>query len=192
MLSSTSRHGPSLSVPPLKIFTNFALWDVVGKVQGKPISHILSSTAATSIPTYVSGVTGRTIEEQVTFAKMKVKQGATAFKIFWTTTFEEGLELVQQLRTTLPATTELFVDVLWRMTIEEALHYSDKLATLRVGWLEAPLPPEQIELRSELTRRSSVPIAIGESYRCHYDFKRFIDTNAASVLQPGPDAAASR
>jgi galactonate dehydratase len=39
-------------------------------------------------------------------------------------------------------------------------------------------------LHAALSQHSAVPIAIGESYRCRYDFERIIKAKAASILQP--------
>jgi D-galactarolactone cycloisomerase len=163
---------------------DIALWDIAGKVKGQPVSQLLSPNFRFSVPTYVSGVTGRTIDEQMQFAKEMVSQGSSAFKVFWADSFNDGLDLVKRLRTALPQSVELFVDALWRMTQEVAILFARELAELQVGWLEAPLPPEDIESHAALSQHSEVPIAIGESYRCRYDFERIVRAKAASILQP--------
>lgn len=163
---------------------DMALWDLLGKVTGKPICDLLGGRVRKTIPSYVSGLPGKDQEECLHYAKERAKQGATAFKVYWTNDFDCELRLLQRLRRELPATTDLFVDTLWRMTTQQAVYYSQALAELRIGWLEAPLIPEDIRGYAWLCSVARTPIAIGESYRSTFDFTRIVDESAAHVLQP--------
>lgn len=163
---------------------DIALWDIVGQARSLPIHAMLSADAHPNIPTYVSGVVGRSIEEQVAFAGEKSSKGAEAFKVFWPGSFDGGYTLLHALRSELPAATELFVDVLWRLDMNQALFYAALFADLNIGWFEAPLPPENLTLHAELAAASPVAIAIGECYRSLADFTQIATLPAASVLQP--------
>jgi D-galactarolactone cycloisomerase len=163
---------------------DIALWDLLGKVTGKPVCDLLGGRLRHTIPSYVSGLLGKDQEECLHYAKERASLGATAFKVYWTNDFDRELKLLQRLRNELPATTELFVDTLWRMTTQQAAYYSQALAELRVGWLEAPLIPEDIRGHAWLCSVARTPIAIGESYRSTFDFMRLAEESAAHVLQP--------
>lgn len=163
---------------------DIALWDIAGQMRRLPLHKMLAADANPCIPTYISGVVGRTLEEQVAFALERSAAGAKAFKIFWSNSFDEGLRLLERLRAELPEETELYVDVLWRMNLEEARKYAAVLADLRAGWLEAPLAPEDIQSHAKLAASSPIPIAIGECYRSLADFTTIANSSAASVLQP--------
>jgi galactonate dehydratase len=163
---------------------NIALWDIAGQVADKPVYELLGGRARTHIPLYISGLPGITHEEQLRFAVERASEGTTAFKVFWTGDFDECLRLVHSLRDRLPEKTDLYVDALWRMDETNANRYSDLLLAERVGWLEAPFMPEEIDAHARLCRSTSLPIAIGESYRSSYQFCRIIEAGAADILQP--------
>jgi len=163
---------------------DIALWDLLGKVTGKPIAALLGGALRTSVPSYVSGLIGDSEECQVSYALDRVDQGARAFKVYWPAGFDQGLKLIERLRAKLPQETEIYVDALWRMNRHQAAKYAQLLADLRVGWLEAPLVPEDIAGHAWLSNVSPVPIAIGESYRSSWDFVRLAEERAADILQP--------
>jgi galactonate dehydratase len=79
---------------------------------------------------------------------------------------------------------ELYVDALWRLDVPRAAEFSYALRELKVGFLEAPLPPESVEEHRQLATKSVVPIAIGESYRTRYEIGPFLEAGACQVLQP--------
>jgi galactonate dehydratase len=163
---------------------DIALWDICGRFSGLPVYALLGGAKRSSVPLYVSGLIGPTPDAQVEYALRAAAEGAQAFKVFWPESPEAGLDLVRRLRKELPPSICLYVDALWRMTLSEASYYADALGDLRVGWLEAPLMPEDMRSHAALRAKSRVPIAIGESYRSRYDFLRILEANAADVLQP--------
>ena len=163
---------------------DMALWDLLGKVTGTPVCDLLGGRVRDTIPAYVSGIPGNTSDECLHYAMDRAKLGATAFKVFWTNDFDRELRLLQKLRAELPPTTELYVDSLWRMNTQQAAYYSRALAELRIGWLEAPLIPEDIRGHSWLCGVAGTPIAVGESYRSSFDFVRLVEESAAHILQP--------
>lgn len=162
---------------------DIALWDLLGKVTGKPLAELLGGPLRTSIPLYVSGLLGDDLDSQINYALEKVEHGATAFKVYWPDCFDQGLKLIERLRAKLPQI-DIYVDALWRMDRHQAARYAEALAALRVGWLEAPLMPEDIAGHAWLCDVSKTPIAIGESYRSTWDFERLADERAADILQP--------
>ncbi len=162
---------------------DIALWDIRAKVANLPVASLLSDHPADRVPLYISGLPGVTTEERLQYAIEMASQGTPAFKIFWVDALDEGLSLVRQVRESLPDV-DLYVDALWRLDPEQASFYAQQLSLLRVGWLEAPFMPEEIAAHSRLQRESTLPIAIGESYRGRSEFQRIFDEQAACVLQP--------
>lgn len=163
---------------------DIALWDLLGKVTGKSVVDLLGGAVRSSIPSYISGLLGNDDPARVDYALARIQQGANAFKVYWTDCFDQGLALVECLRTHIPEGTEIYVDALWRMKPHDAVRYSRLLSDLRAGWLEAPLMPEDIPAHSWLCERSQTPIAVGESYRSSWDFDRLVHERAANILQP--------
>ncbi len=160
-----------------------ALWDIVGKRAGEPVCRLLGGPISWQLPTYVSGLTGETLADQLQEFDRLMKEGARAVKVFLSSTSDDCLALVAEIRRRSPSV-EIFVDALWRLGVTEAIEFSRELKTSGVEWLEAPLVPEDIEGHRQLAQRSRVRIAIGESYRTGVEILPLLQNRAMEVMQP--------
>ena len=160
---------------------DIALWDLQGKAAGKPLHRLLGGPTSSELPVYVSGLAGTNQQEQLESLERHLAQGAHAFKIFMAQEPADTLSLVHAIRKISPV--KLFVDALWRFELKSALRFAQELAEYNVGWLEAPLAPEDVAAHRALAESSPIPIAIGESYRTRYEVMPFLQTRAMHVLQ---------
>jgi D-galactarolactone cycloisomerase len=160
---------------------DIALWDLAGKAAGAPLHRLLGGSIRSVLPMYVSGLTGANLEEQLASLDRHLQSGARALKIFMAQEPAECLALVKEIRRR--SSIDLFVDALWRLDLEGALRFAQELAAYEVGWLEAPLPPEDVRGHQALAEASPIPIAIGESYRTRYEIMPFFEAGALKVLQ---------
>ena len=160
---------------------DIALWDLAGKAAGAPLHRLLGGSMKSVLPIYVSGLTGANLEEQLTSLDRHLQSGVRALKIFMAQEPAECLALVKEIRRR--SSIDLFVDALWRFDLEGALRFAEELAAYEVGWLEAPLPPEDVRGHRALAEASPIPIAIGESYRTRYEIGPFFEAGALKVLQ---------
>src|SRR6202453_1562846 len=119
---------------------DIALWDLAGKAAGAPLHRLLAGSMKSVLPIYVSGLTGANMEEQLASLDRHLESGARALKIFMAQEPAECVALVKEIRRR--SSIDLFVDALWRFDLEGALRFAQELAAYEVGWLEAPLPPE--------------------------------------------------
>lgn len=163
---------------------DIAVWDICGKVYGQPVCRLLGGPVRASLPCYISGLAGGRAEERIAYAREQVDQGATAFKLFLHDAPGQLLEEVKALRAEFGDRVEIFVDALWRLTPGSALAFSRALEEFGVGWLEAPLMPEDLRGHRRLARRAAVPIALGESYRTRFELLPFLESGAVEILQP--------
>lgn len=161
-----------------------ALWDIAGQAANRPVYAMLGGPVRDRIPAYISGLAGVTIDEKIANAKRYFRDGFRAFKVFHAEEEEECIQIVRALREQLGAKVEIFVDALWRLDEKSALRFAHRLAEHRVGWLEAPLAPEDLDGHQRLALQSPIPIALGESYRTAYEFLPFLKAGAVHVLQP--------
>ena len=69
-------------------------------------------------------------------------------------------------------------------TVDDAVRAAEVAARYGVHFLEEALRPRDVEGFAELTQRSPVPVATGESLALAADFREFIDRKAAHILQP--------
>ncbi|WP_034482683.1 enolase C-terminal domain-like protein, partial [Actinomadura oligospora] len=60
---------------------DIALWDVAGRLTGRPVSALLGGAFRTEIPVYVSGLPRPTNEERAALAMEWVERGATRVKL---------------------------------------------------------------------------------------------------------------
>jgi galactonate dehydratase len=163
---------------------DIALWDLCGKAYAQPICRLLGVSSEKPLPCYVSGLAGANVDEKLVYARTHVDAGAKAFKLFLDGTEAECLRLIDGLREAFEMTVDLYVDALWRLTPNSAVSFAHELARRKVGWLEAPLMPEDVAGHARLTAHAEVPIAIGESYRTRFEMLPFFKANALDILQP--------
>ncbi|HTV56315.1 MAG TPA: mandelate racemase/muconate lactonizing enzyme family protein, partial [Terriglobia bacterium] len=159
---------------------DIALWDLHAKIKDLPLTVLLGGQAKGRLPTYVSGLTGANREEQLASLDRHLESGACACKIFMAEEPADCLALAREIRRRSPV--KLFVDALWRLDLKGALRFADELAEYDVVWLESPLPPEDVSAHRTLAEHSTVPIAIGESYRTRYEVRPFLEARAVRVL----------
>ena len=160
-----------------------ALWDILGKQCGQPVSVLLGGPLQKHLPSYISGLTGEGLDEQLEECGRGLSEGAKAFKIFLSGSTAECVQLVAGIRQ-LSGSVRIFVDALWRLSLPEALEFAHELNPHGVGFLEAPLAPEDHEGHARLARRSPVPIALGESYRTVHEFRPLIEQRSMEIVQP--------
>lgn len=163
---------------------DIAVWDLCGKAYGQPVYRLLGGPVRERLPYYVSGIPGDTAEERIAYARGFVERGARAFKLFLHSTEGELLDQVDGLRAAFGAEIDIYVDALWRLRPKSALRLASALEARGVGWLEAPLMPEDVRGHQRLARATRVAIAIGESYRTRYELLPFFQAGAVDVVQP--------
>jgi D-galactarolactone cycloisomerase len=144
---------------------DLALWDIAGKAQNKNVAALLSDRPKTRIPAYLSGL--KKGEDPGPFERVKL--------FFDTADEEEFLARVPR---------GAAVDALWRLKPESALTFAKHLESIDALWLEAPLMPEDPQAHADLAAATTVPIAIGESYRTRFEMRPFFEKHALKVFQP--------
>jgi galactonate dehydratase len=161
---------------------DIALWDLEAKAVGVPLHRLLGGSNHKSLPVYISGLAGTTQQEQLESLETHLDGGATAIKVFMAQEPRDCLSLVQEIRRR--SAVKIFVDALWRLNRQSALRFARELDACNVGWLEAPLAPEDVAGHRDLARLSPIRIAVGESYRTSYEIMPFLEARAVQVLQP--------
>ncbi len=78
---------------------------------------------------------------------------------------------------------EIMTDANQGFTVSEAIRRAQVLEDHGVSWFEEPLPADDVTGHVELSRRTSVPIAVGESLYSLSQFKDYLQLGAASIVQ---------
>ncbi len=171
---------------------DIALWDLLGKACGQPVSRLLGGNYRSTIKPYGSILFDepeplrRTLEDVV-------GRGFRAIKLGWRPfgrrdrAFDELL--VKTARAAVGDDVELMVDAggseqFWPHGTNWARNTAAMLADYGIVWFEEPLPPDDLQGYIELTRVSPVPIAGGEVLTRRQAFRPWIEQRAMDILQP--------
>jgi galactonate dehydratase len=148
---------------------DIALWDLAGKLAGKSVSELLGA-GTSSIPAYLSGLPpAGGADEEFRVVKLYHNGGEA-----------ELLRSIDSLKDRF----DIAVDALWRFEPDSAAAFGRELDARNVLWFECPLPPEDPQAHAAIARRFRTPIALGESYRTHFELASFMREGAMKILQP--------
>lgn len=171
-----------------------ALWDLVGKICGQPVSNLFGG-ASDRVAAYAS--TGALMEpsERARSALACRDRGFGAIKLRvdpWR--FEEGVEAVEAVRDAVGDSMDIMVDInqAWRMAGDirrsvdpaAAREIAGRLRDLDVLWLEEPLPLADKEGLQSLRASGSPRVAGGEMVRTPEELLHLLRWDALDVYQP--------
>jgi L-alanine-DL-glutamate epimerase-like enolase superfamily enzyme len=171
---------------------DIALWDLMGKATGQPVSRLLGGNYRDKIKPYGSILFDEPAKLSQSLSAV-VERGFQAIKLGWRPfgrrdhPFDELL--VRTARETVGDDVELMVDAggseqFWTHGVNWARNTASMLADYGIVWFEEPLPPDDLEGYVALTRVSPVPIAGGEVLTRRQAFLPWIERRAVDILQP--------
>jgi D-galactarolactone cycloisomerase len=171
---------------------DLALWDIMGKICGQPVSRLLGGNYRDRIKAYGSILFDEPDDLARNLASV-VERGFRAIKMGWRPfgrrdrKFDELL--VKTARETVGDDIELMVDAggseqFWPHGTNWARNTAKMLADYDIVWFEEALPPDDIDGFVELTRSSPVPISGGEVLTRRQAFAPFLQRRAIDIIQP--------
>ncbi len=171
-----------------------ACWDIQGKALGLPVYKLLGGAVRDRVKAYANGwyQVERTPEEFHTAARAVVKRGYRALKLdpFGAGMFEldaeetaRSLALVEAVRDAVGPEVEILVEMHGRFSPATAIRLAGLLAPYRPGWLEEPVPPENLKALAKVAAHTDIPIATGERMHTRYDYRELFELQAADVIQ---------
>lgn len=168
---------------------DLALWDIKGKVEGKPIWALWGGQRQTRIRAYASVLMPDTPDEAARLAARWAERGFTAIKMGWGG-FRLGLptavELVRAARRAIGDGIDLLIDVgfVERRTGAQAIAWVRRLEEFRPFWIEEILPPDDLDGYRELADAVETRIATGENNATVQEFQDLLDRARVDVVQP--------
>jgi len=174
---------------------DMACWDIVGKALGQPVYRLLGGPIRERIATYANGwyTVERTPEEFNAAAKRAVAKGYRAVKLDpFGTAWQElppselrrAVALVEAVRDGVGPDGEVFVEMHGRFTPAQAIAIARELEPYRPGWIEEPVPPDNVKALATVARHVNVPVATGERIHVRHEFRELFELAAADVIQP--------
>lgn len=171
---------------------DIALWDILGKVTGLPVSTLLGGNYRKRVQPYCSLLMEEPAEMFETICAYK-ERGFRAFKIGWgpfgRVSSELDDEIVAAARKAAGHDAQLFVDAgasdaLWPNGLKWAQRTAEMLKFYNVQWFEEPLRPDDLQDYIQLRKSSPVPIAGGEVLTRRQSFLPWISGGAFDIVQP--------
>lgn len=167
-----------------------ALYDVLGKALGLPVSELIGGRVRERIRLYGSAGMYMAPEQYAAEAKAIAGLGFRAYKMRPGIGPEQDVETVRQMREAVGPDFDLMVDAhtWWRMgdrnyLRETVIDIAEKMAEYRIAWLEEPLPPDDHEAYRRLKELDYVPLASGEHEPSEATFLDLILTNSVDYVQ---------
>lgn len=172
-----------------------ALWDIIGKDEGKPVYELLGGKYR-EFKAYASTGELQDADERLGYVEDRVEEGFEAVKLrFQSKDVEKDLNVARRIREEFPDL-KLMVDANmgWSVRIlgeetrwsqNEAIKVAKELEKIGgIEWLEEPLERRDYHGYARLREKTDVPIAGGEFNNGFYHFREFLKHGSLDVLQP--------
>jgi L-alanine-DL-glutamate epimerase-like enolase superfamily enzyme len=158
---------------------DIALWDIAGKIAGKPLHALLGKGNKRRVPVYASMLKLGTPENLKRVLGIAGSRGYRAFKLH-----EKTVEAVAVARDVVGPKTQLMLDCNCAFLSDEATGIAERLKPYELAWFEEPIfPPDDYAALARL-RAVGVPIAVGENLGDLNEVARLLDANAVDMVQP--------
>lgn len=172
---------------------DIAMWDILGKVTGQPLSRLLGGRYRERVRPYASLL----MDEPSALADRLHairSQGFCAFKIGWgpfgrQQSVQKDEAIIKAARHAIGPDAFLMVDAgasdaFWPQDYKWGLRTADMLANYGVYWFEEPLVPDNLHDYVLLRERSPVKIAGGEVLTRRQSFTPWLQARAFDIVQP--------
>ncbi|MBI2194324.1 MAG: mandelate racemase/muconate lactonizing enzyme family protein [Planctomycetes bacterium] len=189
-LARQALDGASPSVVQAFGAVQIALYDLRGKIEGRPVCDLLGGRVRDHIRLYGSAGMYQPPEGYAAEAAAVAALGFSAFKMRPALGPENDLRTVELMRQAAGPHLGLCVDAhaWWRMgdrsyTPARIEQLAREMAPYGVTWLEEPLPPEDRDAYARLRRARIVPVAAGEHETSLEGFLEIIHREAVDIVQ---------
>ncbi len=168
---------------------DIAIWDLRGKILGKPIYQLLTESSKNSVNVYASsGSATLSPEEIVKDVNSVLNDGHTAYKMRvgyqdWASDLKR-VEVARKIMSDKDIMVDAIMGTLrppWNAAT--AINRAKDLEMYNLRWIEEPVFPDNISELVEVRQGSKTPIAAGEAYSGWGEYQNVITAHAVDVLQ---------
>ena len=162
-----------------------ALWDLKCRRAQLPLYKMLGG-AKDSVPLYTTegGWLHLSVDDLVTDAVHAKSQGFAGSKVkIGKRHLSEDKARLMAVREAVGDNYEIMVDANQGFSLSEAIRRAKMLEEFNIGWFEEPMPADDVAAHAQLAAHSHVPIAVGESLYSISQFKDYLQSCAASIVQ---------
>ncbi len=156
----------------------FLIYDILAKMAGQPLHRYLGAEKDW-LYAYGSGAGTSLTDEQMTKElEGFLKDGYKTVKMKIATNFgadlDRDIRRIALAREVIGPDIGLAIDANQYFQAEAALEFIERAAKYQIEWFEEPVHCCDFEGLDWLSKRSPVPIAMGESMRNHYMFREYL------------------
>jgi L-alanine-DL-glutamate epimerase and related enzymes of enolase superfamily len=168
---------------------DMALWDIAGKVYGKPIWQLLGGAFRHEVEPYATGFyrlkgqneASRLVEE----AHMHRERGFRHMKVKVGFGIKDDIMVMDAIHAAMEGSgVTLMADANHAYGRAEAVYLGDAMADLKLRWFEEPVAPEDLDSYAFLRGRLPMAIAGGENEHGLYGFNTLLRAGAMDIVQP--------
>ncbi|HVZ83504.1 MAG TPA: mandelate racemase/muconate lactonizing enzyme family protein [Terracidiphilus sp.] len=169
---------------------DLALWDLRGKMEGKPVHELLGGARRDRLPAYGTiypmARTPEEVRDQIAEGQAKrLRNFKFAADPWWLEDIALTGRLLAAARAQAGDAAHLIIDAaLSYRTAAEGLKLFPAFRDVGIWFLEAPLPLDDVEGHLEMSRHG-IPIGVGDLGLTHVrEFIEMMDHGGASICQP--------
>lgn len=179
---------------------DIALWDIKGKIAGKPVSDLLGGLVKDRLPANASThVNQPTIEASVADYVKYAGQGFRSVKLGFGKPGQSKVGkdpdhdvlFIRELRAALGPNVEIMVDVGNGVTwdVATAIKTTRRMEEYNIAWIEEPLYPSDIRGYKQLRAAVHTPIASGEREWSVEAYAALLETDTVDIFGIDPARA---
>lgn len=179
---------------------DMALWDLKGRLEGRPLHDLLGGRLREDLPACASAHVNKDgveacVEEAASFARrgfpsMKLGLGKKGLSGLGGDV-ERDIAFVHAVRAAIGPDVELIIDigngVSWN--VATAIRAAHGMGEAMIGWLEEPLDPGNIAGYRELKAATDIPVGSGEREWTVGAYARLLETGTVDVVGVDPARA---
>ena len=164
---------------------DLALWDIKGKVLGRPVAQLIGG-ARRAVPAYATaGLPAFTETELISACKAALAAGFQGAKILVGAgrSLDEDAQRIRAVRSAV-GNAPLMLDANCAFTVAEAKRLAALVADCDIAFFEEPVRGNDIPSLVELRRATSIPLASGQMIQSVAWFRDALNAGALDILQP--------
>jgi L-alanine-DL-glutamate epimerase-like enolase superfamily enzyme len=171
----------------------FAILDLLGKINGKSLGALIGTIHHKKIAVYqANNYRGKPAEESLALIKQAVAESgakAVKFKLGGRMNAPEippgrSEKLIPMMRPAFGPDMKIYADANGSYDLEEAIRIGKMLSEHGIDFYEEPVPFDWYEETRQVAKKCKVPIAGGEQEPSMHNFRWLIANEALQIVQP--------
>lgn len=166
---------------------DIAIWDIIGKATGNPLSTTLGANRHERIKAYASTLFRNSAEEMKDAVQKYRELGFKAVKFGWgivTKQPDRLIPLIEAARIEAGNEMDIMVDGLWSEDVKLVIQLAKELEKYNIYFIEEPLVSDNLKGYKKLSQSVNTRIACGEQLGGLHEYRQLIQEADIDIIQP--------